>query len=205
MPIEARSMSKQYSTSHHIFFSIWSVKKATSLIHAWSSTTPETFILKPWTFTQPHKKKSSGVILGEWWDQWFGPSLPICLEKLHSESLAPSCWKKTFSWRAICKTANNSQWAVLRSFTNYLNCVKCLLKAYLCPSYAGHLSVETVPSVYGLPGACSPYSRRCHCIWITDFSFKYHNSNALCWGETAIFQFASCVHFSSVTIGRTIN
>jgi hypothetical protein len=73
--------------------------------------------------------------------------------------------------------------------------VPFLCRAPVCWNSSNHQLVDS------LPGACSPYSRRCLCTWVTDFGFKYHNRNVLCWGETWHFAFVSCVHFSSTAVG----
>jgi len=76
-PVVARQLlhSKRYSSSYHVFSSMWGVITSTaSMIRCLKSARSRTFLLYTTSLINPHAKKSSGVKSGDLGGQAEGPS-----------------------------------------------------------------------------------------------------------------------------------
>jgi hypothetical protein len=74
-PVVARQISKQYSSSCHVFISMWAVTRSTtSTIRCLKSAISRTFLLYTTSLINPHAKKSNGVKSGDLGGQTVGPS-----------------------------------------------------------------------------------------------------------------------------------
>jgi len=73
-PVVARQISKQYSSSCHVFISMWGVIRSTvSMIRCLKSARSWTFLLYTTSLINPHAKKSNGVKSGDLGGQAVGP------------------------------------------------------------------------------------------------------------------------------------
>ena len=73
-PVVARQISKRYSSSCHVFISMWGVISSTaSMIRCLKSATSRTFLLYTTSLINPHAKKSNGVKSGDLGGQAVGP------------------------------------------------------------------------------------------------------------------------------------
>ena len=76
-PVVARQISKRYSSSCHMFISMWGVISSTaSMIHCLKSARSWTFLLYTTSLINPHAKKSIGVKSGDLGGQAVGPPFP---------------------------------------------------------------------------------------------------------------------------------
>jgi len=74
-PVVARQISKRYSSSCHVFSSMWGVISSTaSMIRCLKSSRSRTFLLYTTSLINPHAKKSNGVKSGDLGGQAVGPS-----------------------------------------------------------------------------------------------------------------------------------
>jgi len=74
-PVVARQLSKWYSSSCHVFSSMWSVISSTaSMIHCLKSARSRTFLLYTTSLINPHAKKSNAVKSGDLGGQAVGPA-----------------------------------------------------------------------------------------------------------------------------------
>jgi len=75
-PAVARQISKRYSSSCHVFFSMWGVISSTaSMIRCLKSARSPTFLLYTTSLINPHAKKSNGVKSGDLGGQAVGTPL----------------------------------------------------------------------------------------------------------------------------------
>ena len=76
-PVVTRQISKRYSSSCHVFISMWAVISSTaSMIRCLKSARPRTFLLYTTSLINSHTKKSNGVKSGDLGGQAVGPPLP---------------------------------------------------------------------------------------------------------------------------------
>jgi len=76
-PVVARQISKRYSSSCHVFISMWGVVSSTaSMIRYLKSVRSRTFLLYTTSLINPHSKKSNGVKSGDLGSQAVGTPLP---------------------------------------------------------------------------------------------------------------------------------
>ena len=74
-PVVARQISKRYSSSCHVFSSMWGVISSNaSMILCLKSARSRTFLLYTTSLINPHAKKSNGVKSGDLGGQIVGPS-----------------------------------------------------------------------------------------------------------------------------------
>jgi len=74
-PVVARQISKQYSSSCHVFSSMWGVISSTaSMIRCIKSARSQTFLLYTTSLINPHAKRSHGVKSRYLGGQAVGPS-----------------------------------------------------------------------------------------------------------------------------------
>jgi len=74
-PVVARQISKRYSSSCHVFTSMWALISSTaSMIRCLKSARSRTFLLYTTALINPHAKKSNGVKSGDLGGQAVGPS-----------------------------------------------------------------------------------------------------------------------------------
>jgi len=74
-PVVARQISKRYSSSCHVFSSMWGVISSTgSMIRCLKSARSRTFLLYTTSLINPHAKKSNGIKSGDLGGQGVGPS-----------------------------------------------------------------------------------------------------------------------------------
>jgi len=95
-PVVARKISKRYSSSCHVFISMWGVISSTaSTIRCLKSATSRTFLLYTTSLINPHpKKKSNGVKSGDLGGQAVGPPLPTQRPgKVSSKNVVTSLWQ----------------------------------------------------------------------------------------------------------------
>ena len=104
-PVVARQISKRYSSSCHVFISMWGVISSTaSMIRCLKSARSQTFLLYAASLIKSHAKKSNGVKSGDLGGQAVGPPLPTqrpgkvasrnVVTSLWKWGRAPSCWNK---------------------------------------------------------------------------------------------------------------
>jgi hypothetical protein len=73
-PVVTRQISKWYSSSCHVFISMWGVISSTaSMTHCLKSATSQTFLLYTTSLINPHAKKSNGIKSGDLGGQAVGP------------------------------------------------------------------------------------------------------------------------------------
>ena len=94
-PVVARHISKRYSTSFHVFISMWGVISSTaSIIRCLKSATSRTFLLYTASLINPHAKKCNGVKSGDLGDQAVGSPLPTQRPgKVSSKNVVTSLWQ----------------------------------------------------------------------------------------------------------------
>jgi len=74
-PVVARQISKRYSSSCHVFSSMWRVISSTaSMIRCIKSARSQTFLLYTTSLINPHAKRSNGVKSRDLGGQAVGPS-----------------------------------------------------------------------------------------------------------------------------------
>jgi hypothetical protein len=77
-PVVARQIPKRYSSSCHVFISMWGViSSAASMIRCLKKARSRTFLLYTTSLINPHAKRSNGVKSGDLGGQAVGPPLLI--------------------------------------------------------------------------------------------------------------------------------
>jgi len=85
-PVIAQQVSKRYSSSCHVFTSMWGVISSTALIRCLKSATSQTFLLYTTSLINSHAKKCNGVKSRDLGGQAVGPPLPTqCPGKSHKK------------------------------------------------------------------------------------------------------------------------
>jgi len=96
-PVVTRQISKRYSSSCHVFISMWGVISSTaSIIRCLKSTTSRTFLLYTTSLINLHakKKKFNGIKSGDLGGQAEGPPHPTQRPgKVSSKNVVTSLWK----------------------------------------------------------------------------------------------------------------
>ena len=76
-PVVVRQISKRYSSSCHVFISMWAVISSTAaMIRCLKSARSRTFLLYTTSLINPHAKKSNGFKSGDLGGQAVGPPPP---------------------------------------------------------------------------------------------------------------------------------
>jgi len=102
-PVVTRQISKWYSSSCHVFISMWGVISSTaSMIRCLKSATSQTFLLYTTSLINPHAKKSNGVKSGDLGGQAVGPearlmrthfSCHFCARATYDTTVTLQCWQ----------------------------------------------------------------------------------------------------------------
>jgi len=121
-PVVARQISKRYSSSCHVFISMWGVISSTaSMIRCLKSVRSRTFLLYTTSLINPHARKSNGIKSGDLGGQAVGPPLPTQRPgKVLSRNVVTSL--PTLKYTDVHK---KSFWVTLYTVEN-INCIKLL-------------------------------------------------------------------------------
>jgi len=116
-PVVARQISKWYSSSCHVFISMWSVISSTaSMIRYLKSARSQTFLLYTTSLINPHAKKSNGVKSRDLVGQAVGPS---AYNTLHATKHVARAW---ISFRYLSSYNRCPHWSVrtcIKIFLSY--------------------------------------------------------------------------------------
>jgi hypothetical protein len=128
--VVARQISKRYSSSCHVFTSMWGVISSTApMIRCIKSARSRTFLLHKTSLIKPHAKKSNGVKSGDLGGQAVGPS---ACNSSHADKHVTRAW---ISFRHLSSYNSYPQWSVRM-------CIKIFL------SYSVHCWKHTFHKVF---------------------------------------------------------
>jgi len=100
--VVVRQISKQYSSSCHVFISMWGVISSTSsMIRCLKSARSRTFLLYTTSLMNPHAKKSDGVKS----------------ENLGGQAIGPSAYNTSHAAKHVARA-----WILLRYLSSYNRC-----------------------------------------------------------------------------------